>query len=1272
MASNQRLGGNFAVFRAALLAGLALPACSTPTTPNESVASASGALINGGIATTAATPDIAAVAVLSTSAFGSCSATLIAPRTLLTAAHCFFPTAHGCQVNLGVQTATFADAAGNPNGAVVQTINVLGVSAHPDAYGFDPSTGNPGRVAACPEPAAPPAACPDPTLSPNAFNLPSCALVKACYPTGVSALPACVPNMPCASTIVKNTIGGAWGLKTEHDIALVYLESDPVGIAPMPVLTRGWSAPSRGIFEATAAAFDPWVAGNPIITAAGYGIGPKAAVSRDVGTMTLAGGLRSIPPPPDCAGVVGAPTVEAYWSVTSTAAQASMTPGDSGGPIMFGSAAVPAGPMATALPVAAGLTERRYLVGVNSMLDGGPSLSEASNAAWLKSRLDDFDGDGITNSRDNCVGTPNPDQANCNADAEKDRQAVTLGDACDPVPCPNADPVVTQSFSNPGGIVSVKREIRDRIQLDTVGSHNFYNGFQVADPQRQTYFRFCQPNAARGVTCAQSDGQQTHPQFHEVATGTPTNPWLPVKLKDVGVGVNPLIDYPSRPGAFTWEYLADYSSWRTNNFVDAAPSNVLGSDLGGLPYTGLDGIFGLRAGDASEVLGTGYRPDNGVHPSVVFDVYRVGAAMARHYFPLSPDKPWMTLKAPVATCAGLCLPACPQCGLFQPIPECITCGPALRRPLTEDPFVLLPVNERWGLINRLLAPSDASSRLSPNLRGKFADATLRFVPRIEPGTLNTALVGNTQGVFVSKLGTSFDSKLVSTLRGLALENEPLPAIDPAIREATVFQMALPVSATVQNAALGTFGGSLLINDRVKVFAASTGYATVTGLQGLVRVGADAKVGNVFGDQSVELRARATVTGSLWAATSLTADTTALVTGSKTVAVPISDGQSESWPVYYPNTNQGLVGLEPNQTRSLAPGAFGDTSVKNGAKLSLRSGSYFFQSLTLEPSSTLELDNRNGALFIYVRNQLIYRGKTVELAPTLPNVLFGVVGSEGVTVEAPFRGTVVAPNAAVTLATVGAPGHVGAFYGRSLEVHQDNTVQHRPFKRADCSSTFGCMGGWEPVGPTSSVARSLGISARVDFVPLYSARTSQLYLVGGTFAGTSTNTGQIVVNDVASGATRVLALSGYSPEKVLGASSSFSDDRLWVLDEQATGVTRLTHIDPLSGLARVVWQGTRSGGYDRYWLSVDLDGSLLLFASSLSAKKFATLRVRWLPFTFDSEKLYLVRTGNNGLVGAGIPSRQGITYFVAGTNGAVTPQLPATAAESLIQDLGPWL
>lgn len=67
MASDQIWGGRFAsAFRAALLAALALPACESHAKVEESLNTQSEALVDGGVGTTAATPDIAAVALIRT------------------------------------------------------------------------------------------------------------------------------------------------------------------------------------------------------------------------------------------------------------------------------------------------------------------------------------------------------------------------------------------------------------------------------------------------------------------------------------------------------------------------------------------------------------------------------------------------------------------------------------------------------------------------------------------------------------------------------------------------------------------------------------------------------------------------------------------------------------------------------------------------------------------------------------------------------------------------------------------------------------------------------------------------------------------------------------------------------------------------------------------------------------------------------------------------------------------------------------------------------
>jgi hypothetical protein len=49
----------------------------------------------------------------------------------------------------------------------------------------------------------------------------------------------------------------------------------------------------------------------------------------------------------------------------------------------------------------------------------------------------DRDADGVCDTQNNCPVAYNPDQNNCNKEFEDSQHYVTLGDACDPVPCPH-------------------------------------------------------------------------------------------------------------------------------------------------------------------------------------------------------------------------------------------------------------------------------------------------------------------------------------------------------------------------------------------------------------------------------------------------------------------------------------------------------------------------------------------------------------------------------------------------------------------------------------------------------------------------------------------------------------------------------------------------------------------------------------------------------------------------------------------------------------------
>ena len=119
-------------------------------------------------------------------------------------------------------------------------------------------------------------------------------------------------------------------------------------------------------------------------------------------------------------------------------------------------------------------------------------------------------------------------------------------------------------------------------------------------------------------------------------------------------------------------------------------------------------------------------------------------------------------------------------------------------------------------------------------------------------------------------------------------------------------------------------------------------------------------------------------------------------------------------VAFPTSDQGAVDVEPGLQRTLAPGAYSDVVVKSRATLSLKTGTYFFNSLDLEPQAKVSTTSKTGPIIIYVRQGLIFRGSFSEQGGGVPRVF--VFGTSMVSLEAPFLGTLVAPNALVNRET----------------------------------------------------------------------------------------------------------------------------------------------------------------------------------------------------------------------------------------------------------------
>jgi DNA-binding protein YbaB len=218
------------------------------------------------------------------------------------------------------------------------------------------------------------------------------------------------------------------------------------------------------------------------------------------------------------------------------------------------------------------------------------------------------------------------------------------------------------------------------------------------------------------------------------------------------------------------------------------------------------------------------------------------------------------------------------------------------------------------------------------------------------------------------------------------------------------------------------------------------------------IGVGAQVGNISSRAPVTIGNNAKVTGFIKSNQSVTIGTGAVVTG------PVSQQTFIQLPnfgfsVTFPGTNSGPVTVAPNTTKTLSPGSYGALIVNAGSTLFLSTGTYYFTSFDIETNGTISCTSGSGQVVVYVSGAVIFRGKIIEKTGGRPKFFLGAFDTSTIAVGGPFTGTIAAPNAQITLNTVAAPGHSGAFFGKALQVDANVTVAWVAFSGTPALGTF---------------------------------------------------------------------------------------------------------------------------------------------------------------------------------------------------------------------------
>jgi hypothetical protein len=142
--------------------------------------------------------------------------------------------------------------------------------------------------------------------------------------------------------------------------------------------------------------------------------------------------------------------------------------------------------------------------------------------------------------------------------------------------------------------------------------------------------------------------------------------------------------------------------------------------------------------------------------------------------------------------------------------------------------------------------------------------------------------------------------------------------------------------------------------------------------------------------------------------------------------------------------------EPTDVMHLAPGQYGAVTVYSGGQLFLVAGTYEFKSLDLEPQGQIVLPSATSeTVRVFVQNNVIYRGSaniaSSSTPPPLAPLFLAYAGTGTLTIGSPFTGTILAPNATLSLQSLNGQGvYTGEFFAQQIALSPHTTVNSNPF------------------------------------------------------------------------------------------------------------------------------------------------------------------------------------------------------------------------------------
>jgi len=257
-------------------------------------------------------------------------------------------------------------------------------------------------------------------------------------------------------------------------------------------------------------------------------------------------------------------------------------------------------------------------------------------------------------------------------------------------------------------------------------------------------------------------------------------------------------------------------------------------------------------------------------------------------------------------------------------------------------------------------------------------------------------------------------------------------------------ITLTYPASVNLAEIPILGSGLVrLNDGVKVYPApgSTSTTVVNVGTSETNLGVESKVAHVRSKARVVMRDRAWATGSVVSSSSVQLMNGAHADGGVKRYTPIPM-TTQTLPLPRRGASRGPINLEPDRSLYLEPGTYDDVSIKSRSTLRLRTGLYQLKALTFEPQANLVLDDADGLVELFLTGTFTFRGTVTSTSGPDPKLFIVDTSSSQVTIDAPFRGTIIAPSARLAFISTAA-GHYGTFFGKDVEVQPSTPIYHRP-------------------------------------------------------------------------------------------------------------------------------------------------------------------------------------------------------------------------------------